>query len=324
MITVPGKSEGSVLLPVFEKGDVVLDYAGLKYNPSDDLIFPSVIKVAGMLPRPLATYYMYYAPHNAPGGICLAYSDTLEGPWMEYGGNPLIAHIWEPHYRVEHVSSPHALFVPEASRLFLYYHGDNDTTRYATSEDGLAFDYGGIAVDVNRFGNVSGISYARAFRHAHPSRPDNYVMLFLAFKYAEDSYTVFDHHGLYAAWSPDARTWRIEQDPIIGQSDIGPSEFLCSPYLFSRQGRHFVFYHRDTRDKNAPGGIRTDVDWVEVDRSLKRIGNPERLCARQVFSGDNVRISDPCPVLEGDALYLFASIGSRLNQRIGLSVGKGM
>jgi len=67
-------------LPVFHHQGIVLDYRGLKYNPCDDIIIPSVIKAYQHLQKPLGRYYMYYAPHNPPGGICLAYADALEGP----------------------------------------------------------------------------------------------------------------------------------------------------------------------------------------------------------------------------------------------------
>lgn len=60
-------------LPVFKHHSIVLDYKNLKYNPCNDVIIPSVIRTEH-LDKPLGKYYLYYAPHNAPGGICLAYA----------------------------------------------------------------------------------------------------------------------------------------------------------------------------------------------------------------------------------------------------------
>ena len=74
-------------LPAFRHQGVVLDYKDLKYNPCNDIIIPSVI-ATDQLQKPLGRYYMYYAPHNAPGGICLAYADSPAGPWKEYEANP--------------------------------------------------------------------------------------------------------------------------------------------------------------------------------------------------------------------------------------------
>ena len=67
-------------LPVFGNPRIALDYRELKYNPCNDVIFPSLLRAADSLRRPLATWYMYYAPHNAPGGICLATAPSLKGP----------------------------------------------------------------------------------------------------------------------------------------------------------------------------------------------------------------------------------------------------
>ena len=83
-----------------------------------DVIIPSVI-ATDQLRKPLGRYYLYYAPHNAPGGICLAFADSPAGPWKEYGANPLITREWAPHYQVSHVSGPHALWIDEQRKLFL-------------------------------------------------------------------------------------------------------------------------------------------------------------------------------------------------------------
>jgi hypothetical protein len=308
---------------VFSKGTVVLDYKAVRFNPCDDLIFPGVIRAADCFPQPLAKYYMYYAPHNAPGGICLASADALEGPWREFEHNPLITNVWPPHYHVGHISSPHAIWVPEASRLFLYYHGDNDTTRYATSEDGLAFEYGGVAVDKEDFERFTGISsrvfYAKVFRHASPSGRGRYAMLFMASYYSPKSPGDPSMHGLYAAWSHDARTWRLASGTILQQSDLGPNEYVCSPCLFSWGGRHHVLYHRDRANASVEDKVQTDVYRVEVNANLERTGPQVLVCRRQAFGDDNLRVSDPCVLVEGDEVYLFSSVGPRLNQRIGLA-----
>jgi hypothetical protein len=70
---------------------------------------------------------MYYSPHDEPGGICLACTDKLEGPWKEYEANPLISNHWAPRYSVSHVSGPHAIWNDEESKLFLYLHAENNT-----------------------------------------------------------------------------------------------------------------------------------------------------------------------------------------------------
>src|SRR5690606_39972613 len=54
--------------PTFSRLGTALDKGSLAYNPTHELIFPSVRHVAGRLPHPLGAWYMYYAPHDAPGG----------------------------------------------------------------------------------------------------------------------------------------------------------------------------------------------------------------------------------------------------------------
>ncbi len=134
------------------------------YNPCDDVIYPCVINAQDFFANPLGKYYMYYSPHNAPGGICLAYASSLHGPWVEYAANPIIRNQWLPHYNVEHISSPHAIFVPEESQLFLYYHGDNEFTRYAISDDGIDFTYGGVAISADQLPGADIAAYARVYR----------------------------------------------------------------------------------------------------------------------------------------------------------------
>lgn len=60
----------------------------LAYNPTGEIIFPCVRGTVGRISSALGRYYLYYAPHDAPGGICLACSDSLEGPFTEHPDNP--------------------------------------------------------------------------------------------------------------------------------------------------------------------------------------------------------------------------------------------
>src|SRR5690606_15733298 len=102
---------------------------GQQFNPTGEFIFPSVIRAADHFDDPLAEYYLYYAPHENPGGIALAYSDSLDGPWQEYEENPVIGNPWPPHFSVSHISTPHAFWNEDEERLFLYFHGENHETR---------------------------------------------------------------------------------------------------------------------------------------------------------------------------------------------------
>src|SRR5690606_7983645 len=113
----------------------------LTYNPTGEIIFPCVRGVYDKLPAPRGRYYLYYAPHDKPGGICLAYADSLEGPFTEYPRNPIVSNGWQRPRPVSHHASPHVLWNAEKGELWLYFHGENDTTRLARSKDGIHFTY---------------------------------------------------------------------------------------------------------------------------------------------------------------------------------------
>ena len=212
------------------------------------------------------------------------------------------------------------MFIPEQARLFLYYHGDNDTTRYATSDDGVTFSYGGIALDTRRFRGADGISYARVFRHVMPSNACAYVMLFLAYEYVDGSWDSYQWHGLCCARSDDAKTWTVRTTPVIGHNDIEDRAFICSPCLFAWQERYYLVYHKDHDDPGASGDRRGEIECAEVNADLDVIGARRRFCRPQAFGADNPRVSDPCLFQDHDMLHLFVAVGRRLNQRIGLTV----
>jgi hypothetical protein len=294
---------------VFRPGPVIMDSKDHAYNPCNDLIFPSIVKVEGLIPSPADTYYIYYAPHDAPGGICLAHAPSIEGPWKEHAGNPLIRKDWPPHYRVGHVSSPHAIWVEEESRLFVFYHGDNDQTHFAVSKDGIEFEYGGVAVDQTRYADyIKGIydrvSYGRVFRHRIPSKDSRYVFLF-----ARESEQGLHKRGIYLSWSRDARRWETPVRIIEPAADMS---FVCSPCLFSLKGRHYVAYHADFQ-----GYTDTYVDGFDAELSVRRpIG---KLFDHRSYGETNQRVSDPLVFIEGESAYLVNAIGKVFNQRFALA-----
>jgi len=305
--------QDSAKFPRLQAGRTVLAPDALTYNPCDDLIFPSVVRASEYLRHPLGRYYLYYAPHDAPGGICLAYTDTVDGPWHEHPSNPLVTRAWVPHYEVEHVSSPHAMWRSDREELWLYYHGDNETTRWATSRDGVAFEYGGEVVHAASLG-MDGASYARVFASPFRHGRAPYVMLLLLYEYVDGSWTDFSRFGIYGAWSHDGATWDIVERPIIDHTD-GLGSFVCSPFLSAIGDRAVMLFHVD---HDPPDGPTTDVYGIEIDDSLVAIGSSTLVCDRRVFGVANERVSDPCLLIEDGRWHLFVSVGPRLHQRVGL------
>ncbi len=293
-------------LPVFHHHSIVLDYRDLKYNPCNDVIIPSVIRTQPNLTQPLGRFYLYYAPHNAPGGICLAYADRLEGPWKEYEANPLIGRDWSPHYQVSHVSGPEAIWNEEEHKLFLYYHGENDVTRLATSTDGIHFEYEGAVVTAKMFDQINEASYARVFRYTIPGQNNRYIMLLMG-----------NHQGtrnIYLVWSNDGRRWEPRRTPLLTPPP-GASQ-AAQAWYFPWQGKHYLIYHAHQAQNETYASLHVS----EVDAAFEHTRYLGVFYERTSFGRDNVAQMSPCFVTEGNRLYLFTNVGPRLHQRIALAL----
>jgi hypothetical protein len=282
--------------PSFTRLGAALDKSALSYNPTGELIFPSILHVAGRVQNPLGAWYMYYAPHDAPGGICLAYADSLAGPWREHPGNPIIARTWSPHYSVSHVSSPHALWNAADGRVYLYFHGENTTTRVATSADGRSFTYGGTVLTTGMLpSDVSESSYARVF--PHPSRPGMYVMLFMGNQAGT--------RKIFIGWSHQlASGWQFKPEPLISPA-AGEGGQLSGAHYWSRNGGGHVVYH------GGSGAIHV----AHVGTSFDREDHLGVLYTEPVAT----RAAAPSFAEEGGRLHMFYEAGQRGNTNIAVA-----
>lgn len=297
-------------LPRFEDATVVLRPSELRYNPHNDVIFPSVVRMADHLPAPIDAFYMYYAPHDPPGGICLATAPAPMGPWTECPGNPIINRSWPPHHQVAHVSSPHVLWIEEEQRFFCFYHGDNDVTRYASSADGIVFSYEGEALSCADLPPSESISYNRVYRH-ELALACRYVMLVVQYHPTRQ--------GIYVARSSDARRWQVDAEPLLRAPVVPDSRYAWSPCLVCWKGQWSLVYHVDyfTDDNLGEEGLVTNLWASTVDRELTRTGPPFLLVEHETFNGPGAgRVADPCLFEDSGTLYLFASVGRAHNQYI--------
>ncbi|NGO67790.1 hypothetical protein [Streptomyces boncukensis] len=229
----------------------------LAYNPTGEIIFPCVRGVYDRLNAPLGRYYLYYAPHDKPGGICLAYGDSLEGPFTEYPCNPIVSRDWAPHYSVSHVSSPHVMWHAQRRELWLYFHGENNTTRLARSTDGIRFGYDKTVLTTAMLPKgTAESSYARVFPYDLPGRGARYVMVFMR------RHSTEDHRDIGWGWSADGRDWEFDQEPLIHHADVGAAN-LSGPHLLERNGRTYVVYHTD---KESGGDIRITEVGADFSR----------------------------------------------------------
>ena len=286
--------------PQFAYQGVITDKDTMVYNPTDEFIFPSIFHAGAHLDEPLAEWYLYYAPHDNPGGISLMYADSLEGPWTEYTENPVITNAWDPYYSVPHVSSPDAIWNEQADQMFLYFHGSNAQTRWAQSEDGLTFDYGGVAVDNDMGGPaVTETSYARVFEHPDPGSGYTYAMFYMG----NETDNV---RRIRLAESVDGRTWVVDPDYVVAPGEE-EGQNVSGGNLWEWNDQLYVIYHASSGNVYA----RT------IDPTLREVGAEPILLHTASGLGDDVgRIAAPEIVTDDGQTYLFYESGDRLGATI--------
>ncbi|MFJ7063457.1 hypothetical protein ACIQVA_38405 [Streptomyces microflavus] len=285
----------------------LLEPGRLAYNPTGEIIFPSIRGVYDKLSNPLGRYYLYYAPHDAPGGICLAHGNSLEGPFTEYRANPIVSNSWSPHYKVSHVSSPHVLWNADARELWLYFHGENNTTRLARSRDGVNFTYDRTVLTTAMLPTGSReASYARVFRHDLPSRGAKYVMLFM-WNQADD------HRDIGWGWSADGRDWTFSQQPLIDHAAVGAVN-VSGPHLLTRNGSAYVVYHTD---KGSGGDIRI----TEVGMDFSRRNHLGVFYNSGSAAPESGRAAAPSFGTDGGVPYMIYEAGERLSGAIAVARG---
>ncbi|MCT2591732.1 hypothetical protein LHJ74_17820 [Streptomyces sp. N2-109] len=291
--------------PDYTYTGTLLTPAELDYNPTGEIIFPCVRGVYDRLKNPLGRYYLYYAPHDAPGGICLAYGDSLEGPFTEHPKNPLVTNVWAPHYSVSHVSSPHVMWNEEERELWLYFHGENTTTRLARSRDGIHFTYDRTVLTTADQPDATETSYARVFRHDLPSHGGaRYVMTFMVNRHN-------NHRDIGWGWSADGREWTFSEEPLVRYSDVGV-ENLSGAHLLHRGGSTYVVYHTD----RGSGG---NILLTELGDDFTKRDHLGVFHAPMTGPPDNGRAAAPAFGTDRGVEYMIYEAGERLGGRIAVA-----
>ncbi|WP_181789975.1 hypothetical protein [Streptomyces phytophilus] len=279
----------------------------LSYNPSGEIIFPCVRGVYDRLPAPLGRYYLYYAPHENPGGICLAHGDSLEGPFTEYPRNPVVKNVWAPHYSVSHVSSPHVMWHAGRRELWLYFHGENNTTRLARSKDGIGFTYDKTVLTTAMLpAGTTETSYARVFPYELPGRGAHYVMLFM-----RNDRT--NHRDIGWGWSADGRSWTFDPAPLIDHAAVGASD-VSGAHLLERGGSAYVVYHTD---KGSGGNILV----TEVGADFSRRNHLGIFYDSRSTGPENGRAAAPAFGTDRGVPYMIYEAGERLSGVIAMARG---
>ena len=219
----------------------------------------------------------------------------------------MIGNTWLPYYStVSHISSPHAVWIEGERHLFLYFHGENSITRYATSDDGIHFSYGGTAV--SRDDTTGGeTSYARVFEQSVPRLGTRYLMLFMDNPTAAlPGPTGPVSRRIRWAVSNDARTWAMQPEPIVTPQGIeGPN--ASGPFFLRWDDRNLVIYHA------ADGNMHAVDVGQDFDQEIHLGVVHDSMSA----APDLGRSAAPTFYFDGRTAHMYYEAGGRLTATIG-------
>ncbi|WP_426504004.1 twin-arginine translocation signal domain-containing protein [Dactylosporangium sp. McL0621] len=286
--------------PSYQYIGVPFDKAALRYNPTNELIFPCIRGVYDKISGGLGRYYLYYAPHEKPGGICLAYGNSLGGPFTEYAANPIISNTWSPYYSVSHVSSPYVLWSASNKKFYCYFHGENNTTRMAWSTDGINYTYFGVVLSTSMVPGTTETSYARVFEHTVTGLGNKYVMLFMG--------VTSGTRKIFWGWSSDAKSWQFDPTPLVYPTPDGQTD-ISGAHLLKRNGTAYVVYHGN-------GG---DMYLTEVGNAFDREVHLGAFHHALTGAPDNGRSAAPSFGTDGGVEYMFYEAGPRLQATIAVA-----
>lgn len=318
------------------------------YTAKKEFIFPSIVDTKKYTDangnfkkgggKPIARYYLFYAPHDNPGGIFLSTSNSLDGPWVEYGGpssssteegrvmtfdwaakqNPVVDSGNE-----KHISGQHVVWNEDSEEFIMYFHGPNTHTHYATSDDMINWTFGKPIIVSHQFSAIGAeASYAKVFKHTIPGLDNKYVMLLMN----QENQV----RRIYWAHSKDGKEWTAVPKPLISpdldykkvpgtdrkpsyDGGGGPGPYgnnVSGPFLMERDGRYFVIAHGCADNLmvvEVGEAFDMEVHWGEYIKKEDNImnGEPTRPAAPDFIQDDNGK------------WYMFFEAGGRLGANIG-------
>jgi hypothetical protein len=270
----------------------------LRYNPTGEMIFPCVRGVYDKISNPLGRYYLYYGPHDPPGGICLAYSNTLAGPFTEYPNNPILDNVL-PTGTVSHVASPHVIWDAPTRQFYMYFHGENTVTRVAKSTDGIHFTNETPILSTRLVPNTTETSYARVFEHPIAGKNNRYIMIFMGVHTVTPG-----RRKIFWGWSPNGWSgWQFSPTPLVSPTPDGVVD-IAAPHLLKRNGTAYVVYH----------GTNGNMYLTEVGNNFDR--EVHRGVFHRPIPSDEGRTAAPSFGTDGGVEYMIYEAGLRLEGRI--------
>lgn len=303
--------------------------------PSNEFIFPAIIDAKKFTANgkfvngqdTLARYYRFYTPHENPGGMFLATGPTLDGPWTER--NTVIDLNWAKAISdnvintATHISACQVIWNDVYNKYFMYFHGPNTTTHYATSDNLVDWTFGGNVAGCKDFSATgTEASYAKVFEHAIPGLGNKYVMMLMIME---------NNRKIYWAHSNDGISWTPIRKPLISPdlnyktipgTDVKPNytgsmgSNVSGPFFMEANGRYFVFCHGSLGNicvVEVGQSFDMEVHWGEYMKASDVVidtddnGNPAAV----------PRVAAPV-FIQNDAgkWYVFFEAGGRLGANI--------
>ncbi len=276
-------------LPEFTFKGIALHPDDLVYTPTEQLIHPTIIKTEGRIDNAMGKYYLYYAPHKHVA-ISMAYSNSMDGPWIEFENNPVL----------EGPSAPDIRWIEDAGRFYMWGHRKNGRTELWTTSDGIHFKYNSVSVDSGNIGTRNA-SYSRVYEYPLSRYGSKYIMVYSGF---------IEERGIRCVWlahSKDAISWTQIQTPLVEPIE-GEKNDLYGPAFFQWKGRNYIVYQDHTAWR---GG---NLKYVEVDQDLNPVGDggqryvlidpPSEPPLNDRYRGAEFYIED-------DTIYLYSSASSQ-------------
>ena len=311
--------------PTFAALGYTIEMTDYQYNPTEEFNFPTIVDTKD---HPVAAYngqtyryYLFYAPHDAPAGNCVAASNSLDGPWVEYEGNPVVGNTWDPYYDVSHVSSPYVMWLEEKGCYIMYFHGENPVTRYALSDDLIHWEYGGECLRATDFRSDGGeASYARVFEHTIPELGNKYIMLLMISPTGGFS---DKNRDICWAYSDNGTDWTVVQEPLLDptmndeyQGNFSGPWFM--PWEVNGEERYFVICHASSGNMYAfevGESLNECIEWG-VFYDSKDSADPDNPDDESAYP-DYGRAGAPCFVQDDEGRWhMFYEGGKRLHANI--------
>lgn len=333
---IVGKSPlTSNIFPIVEPVGFIIDIEDYEYkSPTNEYVFPIIVDTKKHVnaegnfsdgTKATDRYYWYHTPHDPPAGMYLYTGPTLDGPWSEQG--LVLTNEWANQYiNTNHISSCHIIWNDIYDKYFMYFHGDNNRTNYATSDNLIDWTYGDKVVQYDDFTFSSReASYAKVFEYEVPGYNNKYVMMLMI--------NENDARTIYWAHSTNGIEWEGVREPLVTPkttykkvpgTDTKPSysNNVSAPFFMIADGRYFVFFHSSAGNISVVEiGEKFDMEihWGTYMRSTDAVivddGNGNMTSVSRVAS----------PFFIQDDLgawYLFFEAGHRLGANTAYAKGE--